>query len=417
MDQPSEPTPAVTGDPGRTGVGVGPDDPERVGREPMKLGYRPELDGLRAVSILLIFVAHISYPWPSLGPNFMPGSFEAVDLFFILSGFLLTKLLFEERAKTGGFSFRGFYRRRALRLLPALIFMLIVLIPVTIQQGHHLPTFLMAELYALFYVTNWAIVIGADGTIPFQFSHMWTLAIEEQYYLVFFPLLIGLLALFKSLRTVGWVLVGLMVLVWVDRFISAQFVSPGDFETTLYVRSDTRADALLIGPLLAVWLQLGHRITPRIRLLAIPATAFLVWMVLYAGINDKWVYEWGFGLIDISWGLVLIGVLGGTHVFTRILQLRPIVWTGKVSYGLYLWHMPVFVEVFRHTRYREYLPNWLPFVLAVVATYCVAGFSYYVIERPFLRRKRPRGSVVETPPVHADAAPGGPAPSVAPPPG
>lgn len=89
------------------------------------LGYRAELDGLRALAIALVFIAHISFPWPSLGQNFMPGAFQGVDLFFVLSGFLLTSLLLEERASTGGFSFRGFYRRRGLRLLPALIFLLI----------------------------------------------------------------------------------------------------------------------------------------------------------------------------------------------------------------------------------------------------------------------------------------------------
>lgn len=355
-----------------------------------RLGYRPELDGLRAVSILLIFVAHISYPWPSLGRTFLPGSFEAVDLFFILSGFLLTTLLFEERDKTGSFSFRAFYRRRMLRLLPALLFMLILLIPWAATEGRR---FLMAEVYALFYVTNWATVIGSPGTIPFVFSHMWTLAIEEQYYLVFFPLLIGLLSLFRSLRTITWILCGLMVVVWVNRYVAAQHTAPAMLETTLYVRSDTRADALLIGPLIAVWLQLGHRITPRIRLLGIPAVGFLIWIALYAHMDDTWVYEWGFGAIDIAWGLVLVAVLGGHHLATRILQTRPIVWTGKVSYGLYLWHMPIFVAVRLHTIDRN-LPRWFPFALAVALTYAMAAFSYRFVERPFLRRKRPKGVVM-----------------------
>jgi len=378
------------------------------------LGYRPELDGLRALAVALVFAAHIGYPWQSLMGNFMPGSFQGVDLFFVLSGFLLTTLLFEERSATGGFSFKGFYRRRALRLLPALFFMLAVLIPWTIQQHEGIGSFLLAEVYVVFYVTNWAVIVGHDGIIPFSLSHMWSLAIEEQYYLLFFPFLIGLLSFIRRLRTVAWVLIGLIVVVWIDRIVSAVHTSPGAFETTLYVRTDIRADALLIGPLVAVGLQMGHRITPRIRLLGIPAAGFLVWTILYAHVNDAWVYYWALGLIDICWAIVLVAVLGGTHPFTRLLQLRPVVWMGKISYGLYLWHMPVFVETMRHTRYRD-LPHWLPFATAVLITFALATFSYYVVERPFLRRKRPRGSVVAPPtPPPGDAAAGRVAPSAAP---
>jgi peptidoglycan/LPS O-acetylase OafA/YrhL len=243
---------------------------------------------------------------------------------------------------------------------------------------------------------------------------MWSLAIEEQYYLLFFPFLIGLLSFIRRLRTVAWVLIGLIVVVWIDRIVSAVHTSPGAFETTLYVRTDIRADALLIGPLVAVGLQMGHRITPRIRLLGIPAAGFLVWTILYAHVNDAWVYYWALGLIDICWAIVLVAVLGGTHPFTRLLQLRPVVWMGKISYGLYLWHMPVFVETMRHTRYRD-LPHWLPFATAVLITFALATFSYYVVERPFLRRKRPRGSVVAPPtPPPGDAAAGRVAPSAAP---
>lgn len=372
--------------------------PAAPGRPGFRLGYRPELDGLRALAVALVFLSHIGYPWQSLMGNFMPGAFQGVDLFFVLSGFLLTSLLLEEKAVTGGFSFKEFYRRRALRLFPALFFMLLVLIPWTINKYDEIGVHFKAYGYVIFYVTNWAVIFGHDGIVPFNFSHMWSLAIEEQYYLLFFPLFIGLLGWFKKLSTVAWVLIALIVVVWIDRFVSALHTSPGMFETTLYVRTDTRADALLLGPLFAVWLHQGNRITSRWRLLAIPAVAFLVWTILYARVNDPWVYYWGLGLMDICWLVVLAAVLGGRSIFARFLRLRPVVWMGKISYGLYLWHMPVFVETMRHTRYRD-LPHWLPFSLAVCITFVAATFSYYVIERPFLRRKRPRGSVTEEAPA------------------
>lgn len=365
-------------------------DPTAAG--PFRLGYRPELDGLRALAVTLVFCAHIGYPWPSLNGRFMSGAFQGVDLFFVLSGFLLTKLLLEERATTGGFSFSGFYRRRALRLLPALFFMLIVLSVWTTLRGENVHQVLVAEGFVAIYVTNWATIFGHPGIIPFNLSHMWSLAVEEQYYLLFFPAFIGLLGLFKKLTHLAWFLVALIGVVWVDRFVSALHTSAGTFQTTLYIRTDTRADALLIGPLLAVWLQMGHRITPRIRLLGIPAAIFLMWTILYARVEDRWVYQWALAPIEIAWALVLMSVLDASNAFARGLRARPVVWIGRISYGLYLWHLPIFVEMRVRTADAR-LWSWAPFVLALAITFAIATFSFYVVERPFLRRKRPRGSV------------------------
>ncbi len=368
------------------------------------LGYRPELDGLRAIAIALVFLAHISFPWPSLGRDFLPGAFQGVDLFFVLSGFLLTSLALEERSVVGRFSFRGFYRRRALRLLPALFFFLACLIPWTIQQHENVQKVLQASVWVVLYVTNWAMIIGGPGTVPFGLGHMWSLAIEEQYYLVFFPVFFVLLRWVKSLRKLTWILGFMIATVWVVRILSALHTSPGNFEATLYLRTDMRADALLWGPLVAVLLHRGFVIGPKIRLLGVPAIAYLAWTVANVHIEDRWLYIWALGMINISWTLVLVSLLGARHVPARLLRFRPIVWTGKISYGLYLWHLAIFVEMLRHTRYRPQLPDWFPFVLAVVLTFVAATFSYYVIERPFLRRKRPRG-MIEVPDNLAQSPP------------
>jgi peptidoglycan/LPS O-acetylase OafA/YrhL len=371
-------------------VVIDPADGTTTERAPFRLGYRPELDGLRAVAVILVFIAHIGFVWPSINEKVLPGSFQGVDLFFVLSGFLLTSLLLEERKRTGGFSFRGFYRRRALRLLPALCLILVVNLAYQAQQRLPLwPTF-KAYFFIVFYISNWATVFGNPFILTFTWGHMWSLAVEEQYYVIFFPLLIVLLRRARSLRTVAWVLAGGIVVTWVWRFVATSRSAPTDF-TLLYVRTDVRADALLLGPLVAVLVHLGHRITPKVRLLAIPALAYLVWTLCYARVDDRWLYEWAIGPIDIAWTIVMVAVLGGGHVFARTLRLRPVVWIGKISYGLYLWHLPVYIIVFRHMRYRH-LANWVPFVLAMTTTFACATFSYYVVERPFLRRKRPRGS-------------------------
>jgi peptidoglycan/LPS O-acetylase OafA/YrhL len=380
-----------------------PPDGSAPGQAPFRLGYRPELDGLRAVAVVLVFIAHIGFVWPSINEKVLPGSFQGVDLFFVLSGFLLTSLLLEERERTGGFSFRGFYRRRALRLLPALLFILVVNLAYQAQQRLPLwPTF-KAYFFIVFYISNWATVIGNPFILTFTWGHMWSLAVEEQYYVIFFPLLIVLLRRARSLRTVAWVLSGGIVVTWLWRFVATSRSAPTDF-TLLYVRTDVRADALLLGPLVAVLVHLGHRITPKVRLLAIPALAYLVWTLCYARVDDRWLYEWAIGPIDIAWTIVMVAVLGGGHVFARALRLRPVVWIGKISYGLYLWHLPVFVLLYRHVRFRH-LPNWLPFVLAMFVTFACATFSYYVVERPFLRRKRPRGSTDPAPPPTPVPAP------------
>lgn len=360
-------------------------------RTPFRLGYRPELDGLRALAVILVFIAHIGFVWPSQNEKVLPGSFQGVDLFFVLSGFLLTSLLLQERASTGGFSFRGFYRRRALRLLPALVVVLAFYFTYEVQQ--HLPLWptVKAYIFIILYIANWATVFGNPYIMTFTWGHMWSLSVEEQYYLIFFPFLILLLSRVRSLRTVAWTLVGGILFVWVWRYVAAVHTSSDEFHL-LYVRTDVRADALLLGPLAAVLLHQGHRITRRVRLLAFPAIVYLIWTLAVAHVNDRWLYQWALGPIDVAWLIVMIAVLDGRNYATRALQLRPIVWIGKISYGLYLWHLPMFIIVFRHTRYRH-LPSWLPFAIAIALTFVCASLSYYVIERPFLRMKRPRGQI------------------------
>ena len=121
--------------------------------------------------------------------------------------------------------------------------------------------------------------------------------------------------------------------------------------------------------------------------------AYLVWMLFSAHLADRWVYQWDFAGVDLAWTLVLHAVLGGTGLVTRFFRLRPMVWIGKLSYGLYLWHLPVFVAVHQH------LTGVLPPVQVVVAlaiTFSGASISYYFVERPFLRLKR-RSSALASP--------------------
>ena len=360
--------------------------------EPFVLGYRPELDGLRALSLLLIFVAHLAYLWPSVGKRLLPGSFEAVDLFFILSGFLLTTLLLQERHRTGGFSFRNFYQRRALRLLPGLFFVLACNALYVELNGGSPRTLLEPYVVIVTYVGNWATVFVAPNALTYAWDHTWTLAVEEQYYLLFFPLLIVLLRATRSLRKVLVILAAAVPLVWIWRAWVAHNTLAPHFHS-VYVRTDTRLDALLLGPIAAIALQLGLRITPRLVALGWVGAAYLVWMLFSAHLADRWVYQWDFAGVDLAWTLVLLAVLGGTGLVTRFFRLRPMVWIGKLSYGLYLWHLPVFVAVHQH------LTGVLPPVQVVVAlaiTFSGASISYYFVERPFLRLKR-RSSALASP--------------------
>jgi len=345
--------------------------------------YIPELDGLRGISILLVFIHHIYY-------TVLPGGFLGVDIFFVLSGFLITSLLLREWDQFGSLNLKLFYIRRALRLMPALIILVLILGAYAFIFLDHLTA---AKTYqgiwlTLSYVSNWIYAFGlrsADNPLGIT----WSLAIEEQFYLLW-PFILSLALLSKRFTHTRFVTILALSTVLVA-FNRSLILEGNALIRRVYYPSDTRADALLIGCMIAF--LMAHPGIPSqklfrvlIRILAVPATVFLIFMAVFA----DWTYlllfhGWMFTLIDVSAGIILTLVLVcPPRGLTLLLSFGPLVWVGRVSYGLYLWHWPVRWFVY-HQQARPRTAGEV--ITAIVLSLGLTAFSYYVVELAFLRWK------------------------------
>ena len=347
-------------------------------------------------------------------PTRIKGGYFGVDVFFALSGFLITSLLLTEREQTAKIAFGAFYLRRALRLFPALFVVVIVVFAVTEIAGTTTETQTVSRdaPAALLYAANW--VFAFDDTFPYgPLSHTWTLSIEEQYY-VFWPLVLtGLLVALPRRRglvlagVLAGVLASVLVRIWLYR-------SGAPFERITF-GTDTRIAPLLLGCALGMcttwW---AARATPlhlrASRAIGALSLGVLLWMALtsrYApDVIARYpghIYQDGLTLAAVaSAGLILGVTLDPGWAMARMLSLKPLRWVGRVSYGLYLWHVPIFVVL---TPNLLAMSNDATQAVRLSATFAVAAVSFYLLEQPFLKLKarferRPEraGSVSPRPP-------------------
>jgi peptidoglycan/LPS O-acetylase OafA/YrhL len=320
-------------------------------REP--LGHRPALDGLRGIAILAVTGLHFF----NLG-----GGFFGVDLFFVLSGFLITTLLLE--AKPAGIrnGLGTFYGRRARRLLPALGVVLLFCVPLAglITTGE-----------ATLYVSNIIdATVGPNHPLRnLPLDHLWSLAEEEQFYLVW-PVL--LLVALPHLRrtTITRILVGVFLVLVAYR---AALVLTGASWSRIYFAPDTHADGLVLGCLLALW-------RPRIPAWSawLAGAAVLAFFALGVETSTAWLM-YGLPGFEICAALLVIGAVDG-HM--PLLAFRPLVWLGLISYSLYLWQQPA-----RFLAGGQ-IPSWRALPLAFV----LAIGSYYLVEKRFRYRSDPATS-------------------------
>jgi peptidoglycan/LPS O-acetylase OafA/YrhL len=384
-----------------------------------RLGYQPALDGVRAIAISLVVLFH--YPWqqPFYGANPMHGGFLGVDVFFVLSGFLITTLLLQEHATLGSVSLRRFYARRALRLLPAffVLFAIALVLHFTLAAGDGNRPKALGLFGMLLYAANWVNVYrdGALGVV----SHTWSLAIEEQFYLVWPVILVFLLRRRLRLGTIaGLAAAGIIAAsvwrawYWIHRLGHRSFLnyylmitdraiavdSPGTLThrthvwNRIYFGSDSRADALLVGCLTAIvlfWVlpRLGAR--ARVRLsaaagLALAGCAVIVWKAVV--VISGWLPVWGILALELGVAVVIAGLVAAPRgLLARVLALPPLAWLGRRSYAVYLFHTVVFEYC---KRSRVHLPPPVSFVFQMAVILVVAELSHRLVEAPMLRRKR-----------------------------
>jgi peptidoglycan/LPS O-acetylase OafA/YrhL len=357
--------------------------------------YLPGLDGLRALAIFGVFAYHLGFGWAS-------GGYLGVDLFFVLSGFLITSLLVEEGLEHGSITFNRFWGRRARRLLPGLLVMLVaVVVFVALASGglpidwHELRDQALATVA---YVANWQLLFSHQSyfdrfAVQSPFKHTWSLGIEEQFYLVW-PLVIAALLRLTGAVTRGrssWRRAGLVLTVG-GALCSASWMAwlwtHGAGVDRVYYGTDTRAFDLLVGAAVAMCAaglpQPSVRARRLLHVAAVGALAVLAACWLTGGLPDTnprpWMFEGGLLLCAVAAGVLVADVrLIERGPVARALAVAPIRYLGKISYGLYLWHWPVIVEL---TPARAHVSGLALAGLQVVVALGLAVASFHVIEQP-----------------------------------
>lgn len=347
-------------------------------RAPFHLGHNSALDGLRGIAILFVLLEHGDVVRSAFG-------FIGVNTFFVLSGFLITSLLISEWDKTGGLDLKSFYIRRVLRLFPALLSMLgiFALYVVLTESGRDLRQHLSEALWALLYVTNWvrALKLGPTSFL----GHTWSLSIEEQFYLLWPCALLWALKKTSRQSLVTWLLLAIAGSFGIRCFLQwADALIPFNSPTRLTDGLDTRADSLLIGCLIGVLVSSNLLTDPRIKTLLYRLSLGPGIALLFLCFNKhlaSWMVYLGWLLASVLAAvLILQALMTRDTLLTRCLQNRVLVFIGRISYGLYLWHFPILGAMQKH-----HLP-WQHLVY-LVPSFIVAIGSYYLLELPFLKLK------------------------------
>ncbi|HEX6567750.1 MAG TPA: acyltransferase family protein [Acidimicrobiales bacterium] len=362
------------------------------------LDYRPALDGLRAVAVLAVMAEHAGLRAPGSTQPLLPGGFLGVDVFFVISGFLITSLLLVEHHRSGGVDLRAFWLRRARRLLPAVALM--VAGTAVLVAAADLPLDAASArgdaFAALGYVANWRFVVTdqsyfAAFGLPSPFRHLWSLSVEEQWYVVFPPVLVGLCALVR--RRPGALLAVLVGAALASAAWMAACHTPGEDPSRVYYGTDTRAQALLVGAALSVVMVRFPGVTRRVGALTpvMAVAGVVVLAALFHTVEGQGasLYRGGFLVVAVVsaaavGGVALPGARGPVH---WLLGRRGPVLVGRISYGLYLWHWPLFVWL---TPDRVGLEGGPLLALRTAASFAVAGLSYVLVEQP-VRRQGLRG--------------------------
>lgn len=361
----------------------------------------PGLDGLRAIAVLLVIVYHF---WPTV----LPGGMIGVDIFFVISGFLITSLLLREGALNGRIALGSFWVRRARRLLPAIALMILVLGPVSLIVGGDIQVNLGRQLLgAATFSSNWISIFAGNDyfaqTSPELFTNFWSLAVEEQFY-VLWPLLIvasGLLLGRRWRHFSAIMVLGILASLGVAAFL----LMNGTPISRIYYGTDTHLYGLLLGALLAfarpwsLYPPMGkkalYRVAQPFGLIAF-TRVMVSWLSLFALIpyailvpeSAPGAIPWGlFGASLLALG-VIQGMLpdmlaGASEALRRLLNFAPLRWVGERSYGLYLWHWPLAV-VMHYVLGADRSP--LVNIGVLVATFAIAEMSYRWIETPIRRR-------------------------------
>ncbi|MEW1954151.1 acyltransferase family protein [Terrabacter sp. NPDC080008] len=363
----------------RAGVAASPGRPGRI----------EGLDGLRAVAIVAVVVYHLNASW-------LPGGFLGVDVFFVVSGFLITTLLVREREGTGRIALSQFWLRRARRLLPALVLCVVTSVLIARAVSSDLLVDIGREIVgALTFSTNWLEITAGtsyfDQTAPQLFMNFWSLAVEEQFYLVWPLLTLALLAFSSRIRVAAAVTVGLA-----SSALMAVMFTPGTDATRVYYGTDTHVMGLMAGAALAfAWAspRLAPRLAPsrwgRHGAYAVPlALVVLLAEMVLLDEQSSWTFRGGILLASLATAVLVMGVVerrpGGPRLVSRVMRHPALGWVGARSYSIYLWHWPVILLVaLDNPSAPGTVSHLLTRLWCVLVTVALADLTYRFVETPF----------------------------------
>ena len=338
----------------------------------------PALDGLRAIAVLAVICFHISR-------HLLSGGYLGVDVFFVISGFLITGILLREYDGRGSFSFANFYARRALRLFPALAAVLVTTVIVALVSISTVETreAMYGVPWVIFYAGNWVRAFGGPFTLGLL-GHTWSLSIEEQFYVVWPAILMLILSCVRSRYRIA---AALACVAAMDALYCVFAWQHGWSAARISNGTDTHADGLLLGCALAFYLavhgdSVAEGAARRIQAAAVAGVAAVFILMVAAGESAGWLVL-AFPIVATAsaaliWSLVVYPVA----IFQTFLNLAVLQWIGKRSYGLYLWHFvilraPTFSALQRPERD----------VIQLGVIFAAAALSYHFLEQPFLRLK------------------------------
>lgn len=347
----------------------------------------PGLDGLRALAIISVLIYH-------LRPQTLTGGFIGVDIFFVVSGFLITTLLLREVSSRGFIDLKGFWTRRARRLIPALVVCVLVSVTAAYFVGGDLLVGIGRQtLGALTFSNNW-LEIGAGTsyfarTSPQLFVNFWSLAVEEQFYLLWPIIVAFMLAATKSsstrVRIVFAVAAGSAIWMAINAV-------PGQDATRAYYGTDTHLFGLMFGAALAfAWGRysvLDTRLWHRWRIPASLLAAVILATLLVTVTEDAiWTFRGGLVLASLATTVIIAAVITGKHPFLPVMEAWPVRWVGERSYGIYLWHWPVILilEAMTSSVVPDSAASWVVRALALSLTLSIAAVSYRYLETPIRR--------------------------------
>ncbi len=392
MEAPSAEQPATVPHAGVPGAPEGSQHPTSPKGGRPRQGYLGGLDGLRAIAVTAVIIFH-------LDPTWLPGGFLGVDVFFVISGFLITTLLIRERRDSGRVDLPAFWIRRARRLLPALF----VVVPVSIIIARTVEADLLVgvvrqTLGALTFSTNWVEIFAGsnyfESTSPQLFMNFWSLAVEEQFYLFWPMVTLVMLAVHRRTGLKEGVLAGLVLGIGLASAVHMALTFSPDNPTRAYYGTDTHLVGLMLGASLALlWTGPGRAFTVtrfwrRWRpLLLLGAVVTLSALLVLAGEERQWTFQVGIPLASLATAIIMLGGVDRPGKLRTLLELPPMKWIGQRSYGIYLWHWPVILIVSATFPATSGTSDFLWTRLwAVVVTLALADLSFHFIETPVRKR-------------------------------